>query len=115
MLAEMGLRGGDRKSKTQGAFLKLSALGIEHHQSQRWQREAELTLRAERKAGTMLAEMGLRGGDRRSNFHDGSLKLADLGIGYTDSHRWQQEAELSDALFEAYITTTREMGKELTS
>jgi hypothetical protein len=74
---------------------------------------AELKLRAERKAGTMLADMGLQGGDRKSKSHDVTLKLADLGIGRMDSHRWQIESELSDAMFEASITTTREAGKGL--
>ena len=58
---------------------------------------AELQLRAERKAGTMLAEMGLHGGSRKSSSQPENLKLSDLGIGHNDSHRWQLEAELSDA------------------
>jgi len=38
------------------------------------------------------------------------FRLGDFGIGRMDSHRWQLEAELSDAMFEASITTTREAG-----
>ena len=44
----------------------------------------------------MLAEMELRGGDRRSKTHDESLKLADLGIGHHQSSRWQRLASLPE-------------------
>jgi SAM-dependent methyltransferase len=76
---------------------------------------ADVKLRAERKAGALLAEMQLHGGDRKSSFHDESLKLADMGISQGESHRWQQEAALPEALFEAYVTQTRQGNKELTS
>jgi SAM-dependent methyltransferase len=76
---------------------------------------AELKLRAERKAGDLLREMALNGGDRKSLSHDERVKLADLGISHNDSHRWQQEATVPAPVFEAYVTTTKERGKELTS
>lgn len=41
-LASLNLRGGDRKSKSHDATLKLEALGINKSQSQRWQAEAAI-------------------------------------------------------------------------
>jgi N6-adenosine-specific RNA methylase IME4 len=76
---------------------------------------AELKLRAERKAGDLLRDIGLNGGDRKSLLHDERVKLADLAISPTQSHRWQQEAALPEAAFEAYVATTRQRGGELTS
>jgi hypothetical protein len=38
----------------------------------------------------MLAVMELHGGDRKSKFHDGTLKLSDLDINKKQSHRWQR-------------------------
>jgi tRNA1(Val) A37 N6-methylase TrmN6 len=76
---------------------------------------AEIKVRAERKAGALLAEMPLHGGDRKSSSHDENLKLADVGISQNESHRWQQEASLPEAAFEAYVATTKQRGQELTS
>jgi hypothetical protein len=59
------------------------------------------------------------GGDaQRTRFHRGTEPpptLADLGISNQQSHRWQQEAALSEELFEAYLADTRAKGHELTS
>ena len=165
MLAEMGLQGGDRKSKSQGVTLKLADLGIGRMDSHRWQQEAELKRRAERRAGELLHDAGIGRGSHRkqktpegflprladlgiddhqssdwqleaelkrraerragellaaidppshagrpqkNSSHDGrNFRLADMGITYNQSSRWQLESELSDAMFEAYITTTR--------
>lgn len=76
---------------------------------------AEIKLRAERRAGEMLAEMDLRGGDRRSEskFHDGTLKV--LGIDKKQSFRWQLLAYLNEIAFQEYIDETLADGKELTT
>lgn len=76
---------------------------------------AEVRLRAERKAGKMLAECKLRGGDRRSKSRDATLKLTDFGITRQQSFCWQLEASLPDADFERYVSRCRRCGKELTS
>jgi hypothetical protein len=76
---------------------------------------AEVKLRAERKAGTLLAEMQLHGGDRKSSSQPENLKLADLGLSHNESHRWQTEATLPEPVFETYVATTKQQGKELTS
>ena len=52
------------KAEAARQYAKSAALGL---QIQNF--AAELKLRAERKAGGLLAEMSLRGGDRKSNSH----------------------------------------------
>jgi len=78
-------------------------------------RAAELKLRAERKAGQLLSELVYRGGNRRSNSHDGSLKLSDLGIGYNQSSRWQKEAAVPERIFEEYLAAANKMGRDITA
>lgn len=65
-------------------------------------RAAELRLLAERKAGKMLSQMGLKGGDRKSNGHDDRLKLSDVGITQNQSKWWQRAATISDQQFTDY-------------
>ena len=57
---------------------------------------AEIKIRAERRAGEMLREMDLHGGDRKSKLHDATLKLDDLGINRTQSSRWQSIAGMPE-------------------
>jgi hypothetical protein len=47
-------------------------------------------LRAERKAGAMLATRDLNGGDRRSESHGERVNLVDLGVNRNQSSRWQR-------------------------
>lgn len=76
---------------------------------------AEIKLRAERKAGEMIAEYGLHGGDRRSSLHDGILKLDDLGISAQQSHRWQKEATVPETEFERFLRDAEAHGVEVTA
>jgi hypothetical protein len=78
-------------------------------------RAAEVKLRAERQAGKLLAEMTLRGGDRRSKNHNERLKLEDLGISRNQSTRWQMQARVPENVFREHIRLTCDAGKELTS
>jgi hypothetical protein len=50
---------------------------------------AEIKLRAERRAGEMLAQMEKHNGDPRSR---DVTRVSDLGISKMQSHRWQLEA-----------------------
>jgi len=64
---------------------------------------AEIKIRAERKGGEMLREMELNKGGRPNEnpLHDErGLTLADMGIEYTQSHRWQLIAGIPDNDFE---------------
>jgi hypothetical protein len=79
---------------------------------------AEIKIRAERRAGELLAEMKANG-DRKGQsgkqkFHD-ETSLADLGISKLLSHRWQAEALVSKSDFEAHLARINAAGKELTS
>ncbi len=78
-------------------------------------RAAEVKLRAERQAGKLLAQMTLRGGDRRSKNHNERLKLDDLGISRNRSTRWQMQARVPENVFRDHIKSTCDSGKELTS
>ena len=78
-------------------------------------RAAELKLRAERKAGRLLAQLKLHGGNRKSSGHDDRLKLADLGITQNQSKRWQKEAAIPDDAFEDYIRKSALLGDEITA
>jgi len=78
-------------------------------------RAAEVKVRAERKAGEMLREMGLRGGDRKSKGHDVTLKLSDIPITRKDSTRWQIEASVPAKVFEQFIANPLNNTGEITS
>lgn len=74
---------------------------------------AEITLRAERRAGEMLAdnESIHAGGGALS--HD--TTLPDLGISKDQSSNWQKIAGMPEEGFEEYIADTKEADRELTT
>ncbi len=78
-------------------------------------RASEVKLRAERKAGKVLAGLNLHGGDRKSSSHAESLKLENFGVSRNQSARWRQLASVSEALFREYIRTTNAAGERVTS
>ena len=73
---------------------------------------AELKIRAERKAGKLLAKMKLRGGDRAKSQ---SATLKKLGIDKHQSSRWQQIAAVPESKFEEWVGQSREQQSELTT
>lgn len=69
---------------------------------------AEIKIRAELKAGEMLAETEKNQGGRPSEnlSHDGTLftpKLGELGITRNDSSRWQSIASIPEEQFERHL------------
>lgn len=76
---------------------------------------AEIKLRAERKAGKLLADLALRGGNRKSKSQPESLILADLGINRNQSSRWQQMAAVPETQFQRYLDETKAANDELSS
>lgn len=79
---------------------------------------AEIKLRAERRAGEILREMGRGQGKRDETYHRGRfapLKLADLGLSYNQSSRWRIEASVPEEVFEHHVATVKARGDELTS
>lgn len=82
-------------------------------------RAAEIKLRAERKAGELLATMEKQKGGRPEKTGDSvspvsETKLADIGVTKKQSSRWQREAALPEADFVALIQTCNQAGEELT-
>ena len=76
---------------------------------------AELKLRAQRKAGELLRQAKLRGGDRKSNNHRDCLNLKELGVSQNQSTRWQKEASLPKREFEDFVSQAHEHSRELTA
>ncbi len=76
---------------------------------------AELKLRAERRAGELLNDLRLRGGNRKCREVSKPRQLRDLGISATQSARWQLEASVPEPVFHQYIRSATEQGKELTA
>lgn len=76
---------------------------------------AEIKLRAERRAGELLAELKLAGGDRRSTVAGSSLTLEELGISKHQSSRWQREAAVPEDVFERFLREINDSSAELTS
>jgi phage N-6-adenine-methyltransferase len=77
----------------------------------------EIRMRAERRAGELLAEMGKnkgeagpgrgKAGGKTKPAFNAPPKLSDLGIGKTQSSRWQRLAALDEETFEARVVTAR--------
>lgn len=77
---------------------------------------AEIKLRAERKAGEMLAADGpAHGGDRRSETRSHGETLNGLGITKSQSSRWQSIASIPETRFEQHVAETRQANRELTT
>lgn len=78
----------------------------------------EIKVRAERRAGQMLAEMpkqaGARGTGKKVESHD-VTPLSELGISKNQSSRWQKLAAVSDEQFEQAITAAKEVAGEVTT
>ena len=84
------------------------------------QRATEIKVRAERRAGQMLAEMPKNPGELRNSSpsHDGRATtptLASLGITYNDSSRWQKLAGISDEKFEAAVAAAKDAAGQVTT
>jgi ParB family chromosome partitioning protein len=80
---------------------------------------AEIKLRAERKAGEMLASMEKNEGGRPPETGNGVLpvsapSLDDIGIDKMQSSRWQREAKVPEEQFQAYVKSCNESCQELT-
>ena len=84
----------------------------------------EIKVRAERRAGQMLAEMeknrgaeGTGSNQHEVRSHDVTAppKLADLGITKNESSRWQKLAGVSDESFEHAVAAAKEVAGEVTT
>jgi hypothetical protein len=75
------------------------AVALEHYARQAQNTDAErraceIRLRAERKAGQLLAKQNNHGGDRRSISRSPETTLKDLGISRDQSSQWQKAAQV---------------------
>jgi len=101
-------------------YAQAARLGLENQNE-----AAEIKIRAERRAGEMLAQMPKNKGADGSivtgstmeqvTVMDSTPTLADLGIERKQSFRWQMIASLPEDEFEEHIQETKAEGKEQTS
>lgn len=79
----------------------------------------EIKVRAERRAGQMLAEMPKATGELRnsSRSHDSTATktLAEIGISKNESSRWQKLAAVTDTQFEQAVSAAKEVAGEVTT
>jgi hypothetical protein len=79
---------------------------------------AELKLRAERKAGVILGETTVKGGERhksRRGTYERHSVLDELGISKMQSSRWQAISTIPEDIFERHVSKIKEAQTELTS
>lgn len=83
---------------------------------------AEIKLRAERRAGELLAETPKNPGGQREHISyqlddltSSPQKLAELGISKFQSHNWQRIADIPEPSFEQFVAETKTAKEELTS
>lgn len=79
------------------------------------QAACEVKIRAERKAGAMLAASVPKGRPAKKDTTMGSFSLADIGITNNQSSRWQLIASVPEDAFEKHIAEVLASEKELTS
>lgn len=82
---------------------------------------AEVRLRAERRAGELLAQTERHPAGRppKNRSHDATdfrpPRLADLGVSRSASSRYQQVAAVPESVFEDYIQSKQQRGEEITT
>jgi len=106
-------------------YAKQQGLGLEAQN-----KAAEIKIRAERRAGEILAEVertppaevAKRGGHAKAATAQAGPKqrtytetIKDAGIAHGTAQRWQAEASIPEPIFEAFVATAKEHGAELTS
>lgn len=104
------LKGIRNKAEAARRYAQAAGMGLEllNH-------AAEVKLRAERRAGSILAKLKLHGGDRRDTTSEERLSLTDIGVSKDQSSRWQLAAAVPDREFEKYIDRTRAEQGEVTT
>ena len=80
----------------------------------------EIKVRAERRAGEMLAqvERAQAGRPAKNSFHDGTnyqQALKENGVAKVTAHRWQQLAAIPEEQFERSVNATKEVMGEVTT
>ncbi len=104
------LKGIRDKAEAARKYAQAAGLGLEIQNY-----AAEVKLRAERRAGSLLAKLKLHGGDRRDETSNDRLTLEDVGVTKDQSSRWQLTAAVPEKEFDRYVTRTREESGEVTT
>ncbi len=103
------LKGIRDKAEAARKYAQAAGLGLEIQNY-----AAEVKLRAERRAGSLLAKLKLHGGDRREETSNERLTLEDVGVTKDQSSRWQLTAAVPEREFDRYVSRTRvNSGREL--
>jgi hypothetical protein len=98
------------KAEAARHYAKSAALGFKiQNQAAEWK------LRAERRAGQLLPDLVVYGGNHKANSNNGKVKLKDLGIDHNQSARWQREAKVPDEIFEQYVAQANARSTEITA
>ncbi len=105
-------------AKAGEAYVRAAKLGIEAQNQ-----AAELSRRAERKAGEFLRDMPKNPGAQQNIEHGGSMMeppsdiptLEKVGVDKKESHRWQLTASIPEEKFERWIEEEKERGYEITA
>lgn len=98
------------KAEAIRVYAQQASLGIEIQNY-----AAELKLQAERLGGQKLADLRLRGGDRKSVPDSPPPRLRDLGVDKNQSARWQLEASVPEKMFGDLVRSLHLAGKEISS
>ena len=100
----------------------MAAYAKQARDTQMVQWATEIKVRAERRCGEMLrgsAATGQRdrgaGGDRKSQSHDATVKLSDLGITRDQSSRYKKLAAMPEEHFETAVDTAKATAGAVTS
>lgn len=98
------------KAEAVRTYAKSAALGLELLND-----AAELKIRAERRAGDILAQLQLRGGNRRSPGRKPAVTLKELGVTRNQSRNWQRENLVPEKQLDRLMSALRAEGKEIST
>ena len=98
------------KAEAVRKYAEAAGLGLEIQNQ-----AAEMKLRAERRAGSMLSKLKLHGGDRREETATDRVTLEEIGISKDQSSRWQLAASVPEKAFERFLEEAQQEHGEVTT
>ena len=98
------------KAEAVRKYAEAAGLGLEIQNQ-----AAEMKLRAERRAGSMLSKLKLHGGDRREETATDRVTLEEIGISKDQSSRWQLAASVPEKAFERFLEEAQQEQGEVTT
>jgi len=91
-------------------YIKIKKLGLEM-----LNQAGQLKLLVERRAGKVLPDLGLHGGDHKSSRQTERSRLKTWGISRNQSYQWRKVAELSEEDVAWYVGESSRRGEDATS